>query len=384
MGHTRQIVAIFLVLIGALITGGFSRFSSPNREKQWSVSLAGNSDWSAAKKTIDINSYRPSRVEFTDDKTIVVTFMHSLKKPEPERQSSFMEPVFFEALFFDARDGHLRGTLQWQARRDAGEFQPVHDGGFLVHAGDKIMRYSPDLKPVRERDLTPPAEADEKRSYLPREWRVYGVPGGRTAVSRFHEERESTDTWMDTDTLEDIFSDKPQYGGNSLLGIFADDARLASKNIGAYPNQTSQLLLWERGKGWREIVAQGAGQTFLANNLLLLCSFRRDCKVINRNGEIIFQYPLTQADPSNLLVKRNLDGTRFAINDTHRAIPIIQKHDFFDWNFEAKVGDVNQRKLVADIGLGTHDARQIDLALSPDGSQLAVLAESTVTLYRLP
>ena len=83
-------------------------------------------------------------------------------------------------------------------------------------------------------------------------------------------------------------------------------------------------------------------------------------------------------------MKRNLDGTRFAINDTHRAIPIIQKHDFFDWNFEAKVGDVNQRKLVADIGLGTHDARQIDLALSPDGSQLAVLAESTVTLYRLP
>jgi len=353
-----------------------------NPPKQWTVTLAGNNDWSGAKKTIDINSYRPPRVVFTDDNTIVVTFMHSLSKTEPEGQSSFMEPIALEALFFDARDGHTGKRLQWQARRDAGEFKPAYDGGFLVHASDKLMSYSADLKRIHERILIPPAAVNEKKSYLQREWRIYDVPGGRTAVLRFRDERHFTDIWINVDRLdEDIFSDEPQFPGP---GVFAEDARFAVENHGAYPTLSSQSLVWERGKGWREIPARGAGQTFLADNLLLVCSFRRACQVIGRDGNVIFQCPLTQAEPSNLLVRRNLDGTRFAIIDTHRAIPIVQKRDFFDWSFEIKIGDVKRREMVAVVKLGTHDARQVDAALSPDGSRLAVLAESNLSVYSLP
>jgi hypothetical protein len=292
-----------------------------------------------------------------------------------------MEPIFFEALFYDARDGHIQGTLQWLARRDAGEFQPVHDGGFLVHAGDKVMRYSADLKMVRERDLIPPAEADEKRSYLPREWKLDVTPGGRVAFMQLHDGRENTDFWINADTLDELFSTKPQYPGAAIAG---EDALATVHNWGEYPNASSEVMLWERGKDWRQISIRGKVGTFLADSLLLTYYFRKEFNVVDRKGSVIFGGPLKQADPSALTVKRNLAGTRFAISDTHRAIPIIQKHDFFDWNFEVKVGDVKQRKMVAEISLGTHDARQIDLALSPDGSQLAVLAESTLTLYRLP
>ncbi len=77
-----------------------------------------------------------------------------------------------------------------------------------------------------------------------------------------------------------------------------------------------------------------------------------------------------------------MDGKRFLILDAQEPLPSGQK--YYELRFYFLVVDTKARALVAEKNLGAHEPKTIELALSPDGSRVAVLAGTTLRIYEIP
>lgn len=370
----RFFLALLLFSIVLSLAGNSS---SQNFKVIWSATLTNDSDWKEAKTNIDTNGYGSPHVEFVGNDKVVVSFLHANHQDDPGAQPGSPQYLGFKAIFHDAKTGKSLSALRWTARRAGAKLFPLHDGGFLVRDGDKLLRYSSELKVVRERTLPGTTVAP---MYFPTSWDVDIAPGGRIAVLRYVDSpaKQKTDTWINVDTFDEIFSMKDNVWRPVHV---AEDALARTENWLEQKQWKYELYLRERGKEWKPLARDKWDRMFITNDLLLV-GVKGGFQVVNREGMIEME---AENDDRHLsFAKTSLASHRFALFDMKSAFPIIQKRDFFDERFTAKVFDWDKKAMVASISFGTHDSRQVDLAISPDGSRLAVLTESTLQLIELP
>ncbi|MCI0717956.1 MAG: hypothetical protein L0338_03075 [Acidobacteria bacterium] len=337
----------------------------------WSVSLTNDADWMEAKRTIDTNAFGFPRVALAGA-SVIVSFLHSEHPELPPGYGGLMEPLRLKALVFSAKDGKARTILHWQARREDASLMPANDGGFVVHAGDVLMRYSPSLELVKRTDLPKTEPASHYRSAYSA---VEMLPGGQVLFLRKFKETptrlESVGTWLEVKSFDEITAEAiPDW----RPVIPSADTLVRSEVSVVYVRQKSN---------WDPILkSPGVHASMFVNERAILLTGRRKVMVIDRSGKILFSADMNQMDPK--IKKRSLRGNRFAVFDTRDTNRFFGRAGIFEGHYFAKVFDLNAAGPVSEIDVGVQDAREVDLALSEDGSYLAVLTGSTLSLFRLP
>jgi len=408
---------------------GNSSFSKP--QEQVSFGIAEDSDWPQPKEIVDTNSYLLRRVEFTDDKpkhiwTTELNRLPEVKNTGPVDANTRFFLTFTDnshlavGLFFPLRvngilpgrtpaqrsrtlilmvDGltgktlHFRGWNDFQGEPaviDGYDMRPANTNELLVVVGNDVLRLSPELEVLAQRSLVRSAQEKHGLTYYDY-WNLVASPAGNFALLIHKGLDECCENhWISTRNL-------------------ADDKRLVG------PNSLSSTLLMENGA----IVFNTAGDAhhrLFASKLehegppQLLCS---SCgAVFTAFGKDLILLGLAQHSVSYIIV--DIDGTEFyRTNLGHGADRVLQvsgssatnrvallcgslRTSFLrGWRDTNRIvvldADVKHKVVEIDSsGEGEHPGNDWQvfntprLALSPDGTRLAILRGSTLELLAIP
>jgi hypothetical protein len=334
-----------------------------------------------------------AHVEFIDDKELVVYFSEVVDErlkaqngqPPPSPPAHRME-----ALFLDLETGNLISHEVWQTRErrffntrydTQAQIMPVR-AGFLVHAGDTLTLYAPDLTKKREMQLN-----------LLYEYAATVAPGGDV----FFLQEDNPGTPIRSGVVSMVMGDNVAHGDwrssetlQKLRGrdLFPGAAESVSTNAFA-------------GKWYSCIDIQGAdstqshlccddpcryGSPVFLDDRQVVSSFRGGFRVLSTQGEVLW----AREDPDWKTYKdgdvwdkaRSLDGSRFAeLRIAYRKLK-FDDTQIPKQGFGVLVYDRSRRTKVFSVVFKPELAPTI--ALSPTGDLLAILSGTTLLLYRIP
>lgn len=151
--------------------------------------------------------YEPKRsVWFTDDHTVVATFVTSERRDNPKLP--LREPLDENLLlrlrpvFLDAESGKIRSTPDWPAGSRDASIVATHDGKFVTQTGGGLTLYSPELKELKKLRL-PPTPTDLSQCC------AHSSPTGKSILFIASNLRTTSAVpwiWVDTDSLDVVRS----------------------------------------------------------------------------------------------------------------------------------------------------------------------------------
>jgi hypothetical protein len=272
-----------------------------------------------------------------------------------------------EAFFFDAQTGALLKTQEWATRARVGHddfidpearIYAAHDGRFIVYALDKLMVYGPDFTLLYEKQLQSLRWRDDRS--------VQVLPGGTQIFLREKVAGRRTYSWLAVDGLRPVpapegvldqeggkvASEKSLYPGG-IVPTWKGDVAIAQKyhisdcSMGSLPLADDQVL-WSGN-----------------------CGF-----IVNRGSTQLWERRVNESFYENASPERNLPGSRFVLHygAYHRSeldgVRVSKKGTLI-------VYDLPTRRPVFSLD------RYMALALSPDGSMLAV-GGGVVHIFEIP
>jgi hypothetical protein len=289
-------------------------------------------------------------------------------------------PSHLHALVLDARTGRKKNIQEWSTSTLYATIRPVANGSFVVCTGTAIQLFSHDFTLIREQPLSRfgPCAADQVS------------PSGRSV---------SIDSGVDRDyerTLMEVESFKPlaTWSREALNVDFTDDLLVAN----CRPN--FEVCIRKKNQPWRsfdfpEMAKQlGASKRikpFFVGDLTLVLAAPRDMAVATLEGTLLFRISL----PSKYLFgshARSGGGERFAMIETKMR---GETNEFLDMSAfpsddHVVVYDVQERKAIyARKVTGTSPwppwiEHRNRIALSPDGTLLAIFDNGIVGIYEVP
>jgi len=319
-------------------------------------------------------------VAFTSDRALSLTYHIGLDHT-------------LHAIFFDALTGEKRAVQSWS---ESSEFLPTHNGSFLVRNNDGLALYSPGFERLRQL----PVDCSHQR-YGNWCYDVWVSPRGRVIFINQGSMGSFTLRKLDADTLDQLGSWTSQR--RFLFEFKADRDSIADERIVTtgndfhpkalyitdidrrWPSVRDSRFVLVADPNWHEIYRVKLGlvglPTFIADDLLALCG-ARSVVLLKPDGSILFE-DHTVRWPDYLVGKvvGSSGGRRFAVKvatqlgnfsdfpDIHRFVGVVAY-------------GVPERKAIFKVD---HKAAWAeDLALSPDGSILAVQHGSSLDLFRVP
>jgi len=302
-------------------------------------------------------------------KTLVVYLSHF--QPQGKNDAT-PESHSMEAFFIDTKSGSLISRKTWPTikrrwmneRWDTQARMMAVQEGFLVHAGSKLISYSVDQ---REKGAVPLEDGPS--------WSAAVAPLGRT----FHLQRIDHDKaegeWRASDTLASLRSQQEMPGITS-----ASDRAVVTKLAHCVQMQTV-------GESSRNLCCSDPcrlGLPEFLSDAEVLSVYRNGFSVLSVNGEKLWGQE--SADGKNRLIatyKRSLDGDRFAISLRGDRHTVFDQVKVPNGQLAIFVYDRASRNQVFQLNLGSI-VEQVDFALSPKGTALAVLLGDVVRLYKFP
>ncbi|MGA3041237.1 MAG: hypothetical protein ABSF54_10675 [Bryobacteraceae bacterium] len=294
---------------------------------------------------------------FTDNNTIVATWVTPKAGQELRLRLAVLE----------AATGRVLAAPDWPTGAANAHVIVAHDGKFVLQAGDELTLYGSDLKPLKKLKLPALAQAD---------WSAYPSPSGRHVLFVPPMRRLGTWLWLDTDTFQIVQSWEDLRTGD----VSVADGRIARTA------SASNVEVAEIGKEWKTI-APGARRIyvrFVGEDLLYVAA--NPNRLLRPDGQVVF----TSDEPS----VRCLWGIAFPAAGGHRfvvpecavkgAIPALDigGHSVLE-RLYVHDGDSGGWSYALDMrGPGVKGLAQG--ALSPDGSQFAILSGDAVESFSLP
>lgn len=317
-------------------------------------------------------------------------------------------PYRLHALFLDASSGAIQATREWPTASQSTAVLPATQGNFIVLTPDKLWLYSADFRLLSERTLALSNRAHEGYwhfSYSPNGKSLlvmYGVnpsdvSGGQAQGNTLYYGYE----WIALDDLrllrswqengeENLWKGKEDFNvtGGSLGSIFNDQI-IRPFYTGFLVRELDGPLRFVRFS--RPVATLGAFQ-FLTSQLIIserqsvLGAHRKgNIALIRTNGEVLFQQEFSDRELLDW-PRSSADGGRLALAIYRErggsvALDIPAKHTVD----RIMVYDVNARHWVCTIGAKSQGIKDLPgLALSPDGSALAIIGDdSKLRLYGL-
>jgi hypothetical protein len=244
-----------------------------------------------------------------------------------------------------------------------------------------IASYSQNLELLKEFRLS-----DEQKSHL---WDFYSSPTGKSIVVNYHYP-ETFLQWIDTDSLQAGPIARAGFPGGSV----SDDAIVWSRETYDKPKGFVSEVIIQPRRAPEQILCSAfstQGQScglpvFLSNQLLILYGSHGFRVVPKTSGDSLLEVSFRDDEW--------LGGRFYMSADGNRLAATVWAHKGGSALFDISYHNVLKRIVVYDIPtrqpLYTLDAKKQNVknvsgvALSPDGSLMAILVDGVVEVYKLP
>ncbi len=304
---------------------------------------------------------------FTDEKTLAVYVSHFQSATDGSMGQGTRD---MEAFFLDFHSGTLISRKTWPTikRRWLNErwdtqarIMAVH-GGFLVHAGNALVLYSADQEKKREFPLA-----------VGSRWAAVVPPMGRTIHLQRIDRDETEGTWLDSDTLTKLRSQREIEGITS-----ASDDAVVTKLAHCMQLQTF-------GKLPRNLCSDPCrlGLPEFLSDAEVLSVYRNGFSVLSASGEKLWTREVP--DAKNRIVEshqRSLDGSRFALSLRGGRNTSFDGVKVPKGELAIVVYERSTRTEVFHVSIG-RVAEPVAFALAPDGSTLAILVGEMLRVYKV-
>ncbi len=317
-------------------------------------------------------------VMFTDNDTVIVSYVVREGEPELSKRdgSEINFPLRLRVVFLDANTGEIKTVADWPTESLYAAVVASQDGSFLTERGLLLTLYSPDLKESKRLRLPPTEDVGWEAHLPPTGHTILFLPAGlhTTPVPWI---------WIDVDELRIARTWQETQSG--WVGI-ADNAVAMTTCVWVYDCEPrTEVKSW--ATEWKAIAATDRKSrphpTFVDNEKLFLVG--HSTEMVRTNGEVLFQEKSSDGCWWGQSIS-SMGGRRVAVPSCSLtgAVPALDREGseilkrilLYDSPFDGLT-------YALDLKGPTIEGMTV-LALSPDGSHLAVLNKETVEVLPLP
>lgn len=378
------LVQIVLLALGFPARGGSIAPQAESIDAKWIVDLraavGGVPLGLVVGRGHETLSQPSASLRFLDNQVIVATFVtregeSSLSSRDASNASS---PLRLRAVFLDAEAGKITATPAWPSESRFAGIVSSHEGKFIAQTGNTLTLYSSDLKELKALKLPPTEEIG---------WGAHASPTGKHILFIASNLRTTSAVpWIliDSGSLQILRSWKEAQSG--WVGVSDSDIAMTSC-VWLYD---CEPMVQVRGfdAGWKMLASASRHYKprpeFVNDDLLFL--FGNPARLIRTNGTTLFAEEVSSERCWWGGVYPSAGGQRFVVPSCKSKGRVgsldlggrdeLQAILVYDAPFHGKSYVLNIKEpKIKDFTL---------LALSPDGSKLAVLNGESVWVFRLP
>ncbi len=345
---------------------GFTGFAP--KQEQWGLNL------------------RLNPVCFISNDTLIATFITQEDVTTLARrdQPGELLPLRLHGIFLDASTGQVRNTKEWSITRPRGGIIAASEGQFAVLTPGIIALYSPKFDELKKLRLS-----SEQQSHL---WDLYPSPSGKSLLADYHYP-EALYQWIDVKSLQ---AQPTWKDGRLPLAVSISDGELAflrSQFLKSESVYVNQVIVKSRNGPERAVCRVIAGQgdscgipQFLSNEMLAL-SMPHGLSVLPKTGgDALLKTTLRDDEWLGRSLYPSSDGRRFAVTVwSHKGGSALLDIDYHSVLKRIEIYDVPNPHPVYALDAKQQRIKDVSgVALSPDGSLMAILTDGVVELYRVP
>jgi hypothetical protein len=321
-----------------------------------------------------------------DEQTLAVSYF--IKNDHPDftrRDGDPSGPVLFHSAFVDTRTGSVSAQRSWSNAGYWNTCLPLDNGSFLVQANNWISLYSRGFQRLARRKLIYPGDLLPRFQVSPSGRTLYGFqdwqePGSHTWITKIallnpvtlEMERVQMTPLHSVETVSDL---QVVYRVSPRQMILESYAARSSEPTLDMPHRNSEI-------GKLLLDSHCASMAFVSNSVLAIGG---DCP------RLILLEP-RKVSPNGLRADlhfgdRKVGGEFQSSRDGNRLAFIVsdRKHARSRAEgFEVDVYDLTERKVIFASHVSPTPQLKLAIALSPAGSQLAVMSDRSVHIWRLP
>jgi hypothetical protein len=350
----------------------------------WTVDLrsVGFTGFAPKQETWGLH-FKPNPLCFADNNVLTATFITREEVTTLARRDQHGEflPLRLHAIFLGAEVGKVQSTKEWSITHPRGGVIAAGDGKFAVLTPAMIALYSPSLELVKDFKLS-----SEQQSHL---WDFHSSPSGKSILAEYHYP-EASFQWIDIDSLQP----QPAWSDRTP-GVSISDKELTITRETYVKSKgfLAEVLIRTADGPWRTVCRVLPGQAghcgipqFLSNEMIALFGPHQFGVVPRTGGDALFKISFRDDEWLGRPLHSSADGKRFAVT--------VWAHKGGNAFFDIDSHSVLKRIVIYDLPSGQAvymlDAKQQNIkdvsgvALSPDGSLMAILTNGVVEVYQLP
>jgi len=375
---TRKSIAVILMGVAFMLVGrAHPQESEPASSKDHPLLEVDLRN--LGYKTYEGVERLPTFVDFTDVNNLAVAWLTLDDRTADKKTGKHpIGPAHLHVFALDTRTGQKQGLREWSTPSYPVSFLGVHDGRFLTCTGSLLRLFSPSFDVIRELHL-PDDRACESIS-----------PSRQLLLLSFRSGQRYQRTLLDVGTFAAVAEwteEDLTYGISShwLVGRCGKPLEVCIRRIDQSWHAFQPPGIDKRFRGyWRK-------STFFVNDETLVIEAGHEMAVATVDGALLFRVVL----PKNRSFggdQGSSGGERFAvIVNRQRGLtsPGLDMYAFPS-NDRVVVYSIPDRRAIYAVKVkGTSpwapwEPHVNQLALSPDGTLLAVVSDEILKVYRLP
>jgi hypothetical protein len=310
-------------------------------------------------------------VAFIDEHTVLAYFVTKtdVTKFSNRDKTATDSPFRLRAVLGDVLQRNVRTVKDWPTQPPFAWLMPTAKGNIVIRAVNSLQLYSSDdFALTRERQLNTSGHPFEG-------WHTKGSPSGRT-VWLDHYDGDSRIEVLDADSLQTISSWEQEFLGSWFS---VSDRAIVKRPV----QDVEQVIMKDIGGSWHVLYDDPGGcvsQPTFVNDDELVAGPCGTVGLISTTGTTLMKDKVRRGEHVEAEVAASRNGKVFAVS-LMRA-----KGGAFDTAVHRSkttvvVYDLERRSTILRVEVSPLPRTTYHFALAPDGSLLAVMADSIVSIY---
>jgi len=360
----------------------------PTQPRQlWSIDLSNDPDFAKRAQAENPILLRPPTLDFLDNEHVIVAFDDN----SSELSGFEMRRFGFHVLKVDAQDGKLGQKLSWQVQNHTSQAMSVEKGNLLVLVGEQLKKLSNTFEELASIPVPLKLHGNPTPMHFPSglflnpdfdRWEIDVAPGGTTVVLAHDDGPDNTVEWLKS-------SDLGRIGSGTFSGAGLQDFFAGNEFALVFVHNDPPMLVRSSGEH-RTLCECRPGMVRVLTDDLIFLTMQKEYKIVTTSGEVRSSGKLKIGASQ---FHRSSTADRFAFTTGFYKGSGFPLQTEFAPQLTVHVLDTKTLKQITEKtfqepavpqGGVSHGFRQSAFALSPDGHQLLVLINSTLSLYQIP